>query len=128
MVKGGPCLWWMKGAGQVLKADFIEGQSEDKAVLLFSSHPPPSARYPGETRAETVAGLSAFRELLSSKLKVSADLQCDLPAWLGLLGRSQHRITQIPTCQEPQPGGSAAQGMHQMCEPGGNVFPLLWAG
>lgn len=46
MVKGGPCLWWMKGAGQVLKADFIEGQSEDKAVLLFSSHPPPSARYP----------------------------------------------------------------------------------
>lgn len=54
-------------------------------MLLFSSHPPPSAHYPVEG-AETADGLSVFRDLLSSKLKMSAEFQPDLPARLGLLG------------------------------------------
>lgn len=90
-----------KGTGKVLKVDFIEDQRV-RLTLCSSSHPPPSARYPGKTRAETVTGLSAFRELLSIKSKVSAEFQPDLPAWRN------------PETYLPDPMGATGE----LCSPG----------
>lgn len=100
----------MKGAGKVLKVDFIEDQRV-RLMLCSSSHPPPSARCPGKTRTDTVTGLSAFRELLSIKFEVSAEFQSDLPVWLQLLW--------VPAWHNPGtylPDLMGASGEH--CSPG----------